>query len=223
MKGKERHFHGEAKKDSAESEPRHVAVEQTVLSQIGERGEIESTFREIDSEKREQHRDAAQECVNEKRRCSPVPVFSAPDFDEQERWYQAHLIEQKPEHEILRSERAVKRRLHHQHQRAKATSGTLREKRERKDERGQQDEQKTQTIDPDEIFGADRRNPGVAFDNLEAGCAGVEASPQHDGQNCGERVESEGDSAGIVLPGNAHQKSSRDRKQNQRCDHASHA
>ena len=93
MKGKKRHFHSEAEKDSSESQPRHIALEQTVLSQIGQRSEIESTFREINSEKGEQHRDAAEECVNEEFGRGAIAILSAPDFDEQERWDEAHLIE----------------------------------------------------------------------------------------------------------------------------------
>jgi hypothetical protein len=64
-----------------------------------------------------------------------------PDFDEQECRYQAHLVEQKPENEILRRERAVERRLHQQHQRAETATRALRKKCEREDERRQQHEQ----------------------------------------------------------------------------------
>ena len=43
-----------------------------------------------------------------------------------------------------------------------------------KDERGQEDEQQTQAIDADEIFGADRGNPGMAFNQLKAGQPWIE-------------------------------------------------
>ena len=122
VKWKERHFHREAEKDSGKGEPREIAGEQSSFSEIGERGKVERAFREINSEKRQQHRDAAEKCVNEKFRRGAVAIFAAPDFDEQKRRDQAHLVKQKPENEILRGERAVERRLHQQHQRAETAA-----------------------------------------------------------------------------------------------------
>ena len=54
----------------------------------------------------------------------------------------------------------------------------LREKCEWKDQRGEQYEQQAQAIDADQIFGADRRNPRMAFDQLEASRGGIEIPPQ---------------------------------------------
>src|SRR4029450_6074616 len=111
--------------------PRHIAREQSVFSERGQRGKIECALREVNSEERQQHRNAAEKCVKEEFSCRPVPVFAAPDFDEQKRRDKAHLVKQKPENEILRGERAVERRLHDQHERDGSALQTLREKRER--------------------------------------------------------------------------------------------
>src|SRR5206468_3101018 len=80
-----------------------------------ESGKIERSFCKIDTEEREQHRHAAEERVNKKFCRSAIPIFAAPYFNQQKCWDQAHLVEQEPKDEILRGERAVERRLHHQH------------------------------------------------------------------------------------------------------------
>src|SRR6184192_2442991 len=133
MERKQRHFHRESEEDSGEREPRDVAAKEPMFPEIGEGGEIERTFAEINPEKREQHRDTAQERVNEKFRRGVVAVFSAPDLNEQERGNEAHLVKQEPEDEVLGGERAVERRLHQQHQRAEPAAFGLDEKRERDD------------------------------------------------------------------------------------------
>src|SRR6266699_279188 len=152
MEWKQRHFHGESEEDSGKREPRDIAAEEPMFSEIGERGEIERTFGEINPEKREQHRNTAQESVNEKFRGSAVAVFAAPDFNEQERGNEAHLVKQKPKDEVLGDERAVERRLHQQHQCAEPGARALGKKREGNDQRRQQHEQKTQAIKADEVF-----------------------------------------------------------------------
>ena len=68
---------------------------------------------------------------------------------------------------------------------------TVREKREGNDERCEQDQQQTQAIDADEIFGSDARNPRVSFHELKSGGTGVEFSPQHQRAKCRERIEHE--------------------------------
>src|SRR6266853_2085541 len=133
MEGKQRHFHGEAEEDSGKSEPRDIAAEQSMFSEIGERDKIERTFGKINAEKREQHRNTAQESINEKFRRGAVAVFAAPDFNEQERGNEAHLVKQKPKDEVLGGECAVERRLHQQHQRAEPGACALGEERERDD------------------------------------------------------------------------------------------
>ena len=107
MKRKQRHFYCEANKDSGKRKPRHLACEQTVFAEACKSGKIESAFRKINSEKREQHRHAAQERINEKLGRGAVPVFAAPYFDQQKRRNQAHFVEQEPENKILGCERAV--------------------------------------------------------------------------------------------------------------------
>src|SRR6266480_8086705 len=99
MERKQRHFHGESEEDSGKREPRDIASEKPMFSEIGECGEIERTFGEINPEKREQHRNTAQESVNKKFRRSIVTVFPAPDLNEQERGNEAHLVKQEPEDE----------------------------------------------------------------------------------------------------------------------------
>ena len=155
VKREERNLDCEPEKDSGEGEPRGVAMEQASFSKSGEFGEIESSPNEINSEKRKQHRDAAEKGVEEKLRRGAVAIFAAPDFDEQECGDEAHLVKQKPQNKILRGERAVERGLHDEHERAEPAIHSLREKRERKNERGQQDEKQAQAIDADEIFRAD--------------------------------------------------------------------
>jgi len=68
--------------------------------------------------------------------------------------------------------------LHDEHQRGGSGLDALREECERDDERREQYEQETQTIDANEIFGADRGNPSMTLDHLEAGSAGIEVPPQ---------------------------------------------
>src|SRR6266567_4556690 len=130
---KQRHFHRESEEDSGKREPRDIAAEQSMFSEIGERGEIERTFGEINPEKRQQHGDAPEECVNKKFRRGAVAVFAAPNFNEQERGNKAHLVKQKPKEEILGGECAVERRLHQQHQRTERGTCRPGEKRERED------------------------------------------------------------------------------------------
>ena len=68
-----------------------------------------------------------------------------------------------------------------------------------KDERGQQDKEQTQAIDADEILGADRGNPGVAFDQLQAGGGRYRSfATASNAQIAVSSVESERDRAGVV-------------------------
>src|SRR6266481_1547384 len=88
---------------------------------------------EEDSDKREQHRNTAQESVNKKVRRGAVAVFAAPDFNEQERGNEAHLVKQKPKDEVLGGECAVERRLQQQHQCAEPGTCAVGKKREGND------------------------------------------------------------------------------------------
>ena len=112
-----------------------IAGEQSGFAETGQGREIECSFGEINSEKREEHRDAAEKCVNEKFHRGVIAVVAAVDFNEQKRREQAHLVKQKPENEILGGERAVERGLHDEHERAGAAFQALRRKGERKNER----------------------------------------------------------------------------------------
>src|SRR5437868_10496849 len=98
------HFDCEPEKNSGEGEPGESTGEQSGFSQIRQGREIESAFGEVDPEKGEEHRDTAEEGVEEKLGCGAIPIFSAPDFYEKESWDQAHLIEEEPENKILGSE-----------------------------------------------------------------------------------------------------------------------
>jgi hypothetical protein len=91
-------------------------------------------------------------------------------------------------------------------ERAGAAFKALRRKGERKNERGQQNQKQTQAVDADEIFGADRGNPGVALDDLKANCGGVEVSPQHKGIQSRDDVEYQGNRARIGVRPNADRK-----------------
>ena len=99
----------------------------------------------------------------------------------------------------------------------------MREKGERKKERCEQDEQETQAVHTQEVFGADRGNPIVAFDHLQTRRGRIEVTPQRDGQSGGERIKSESDSPGMALAHHAQDKSPGDGQQNERCDQVSHA
>src|ERR1700736_4018305 len=101
MERKERNFDRESEKDSGKGEPGDPARQQTGLPEISERGEVECASCEINPEERQQHRNATEERVNKKLRRSAVALLSAPDFDEQERRNEAHLVKQKPENKIL--------------------------------------------------------------------------------------------------------------------------
>src|SRR5207244_7227115 len=115
VKRKQRHLYCKTNKDSGERKPRQFTCQQTGFAEASKSGKIESASRQINSEKREQHRHAAEKCVKEKLRRSAVPVFAAPYFDQQKRRDQAHSVEQAPENEIRRRERAVEGRLHYEH------------------------------------------------------------------------------------------------------------
>src|SRR5438552_16514042 len=108
MKWKQRHFDCEPEKDSGKSEPSEFTREQSVFTETGERRKIECALSQINSEEGEQHRDASEEGVEEKLGRGVVAILITPDFDQQERGDQTHLVEQKPEKEILRRERAVR-------------------------------------------------------------------------------------------------------------------
>src|SRR5437773_2398708 len=60
VKQKERHFHREPKKDSGKGKPGDVAAQQSLFSETGELSEVECSHCEINSEKREQHRNTAE-------------------------------------------------------------------------------------------------------------------------------------------------------------------
>ena len=119
MKRKEWNLDRESKKDSGEGEPFNVAGQQVAgFCEIAEAGEIERAPGKIDPEKSEQHRDATEKCIKEEFCGGAVTFFASPDFNKEEGRDEAHLVEEKPENEILGGERAVERGLHNQHQRA---------------------------------------------------------------------------------------------------------
>ena len=151
---------------------------QSACSEPRQFREIESSPNEINPEKREQHRDAPEEGVEEKLRRRAIALFAAPDFDEQESRHQAHLVKEKPEEEILRGERAVKRRLHDEQQRAKTAAHPLREQREREDQRRQHNQQQAQAVHAEHVFRADARNPGVPFHELHPARRAVVVMPE---------------------------------------------
>src|SRR5205807_4601820 len=119
-------------------EPLKLADEQSAFSETGERREIECSFGKINSEKREQHGDAAEKRVNEKLHRCVIAIFAAVNFDEKKCRNQAHLVKQKPENKILGGEGAVERGLHHEHERARAAFQPLGAESERKHERCEQ-------------------------------------------------------------------------------------
>src|SRR5437667_8712867 len=109
MKWKQRHFYCEPNEDSGKRKPRQFACEQAVFAQASKSSKIKSAFCEINSEKREQHRHAAEKCIKEELGRGAIAVFASPDLDEQKCRNQAHFVKQKPENKILRGERAVER------------------------------------------------------------------------------------------------------------------
>ena len=218
VKWKKRDFDGEAEENSGEGEPFKIAGEQSAFAEISQRREIERSFGKINSEKREQHGHAAEECVNEKLYCSEVAIFATVNFDEQKRRNQAHLIKQKPENKILGGEGAVERGLHHEHERARAAFQPLGAESERKNERCQQNEKQAQTIDADEIFGTDRRNPGVALRDLQTRRSGIEFLPKQQGIKRRERVEDERDRARVFWLADVKRDRAGERNKNERTD-----
>ena len=119
VKRKERNLDRESKKDSGEGEPFKIAGKQVAgFCKIGETGEIERAPGKIDPEEREQHRHATEKGIKEEFCGGAVAFFASPDFNKEEGRDEAHLVEEKPENEILGGERAVERGLHNQHQRA---------------------------------------------------------------------------------------------------------
>jgi hypothetical protein len=113
VKRKEWHLHRESKKDSREGDPGEIARQQIPsLSEPGETGKIEGTIDKINSEKGEQHGHAAEKSVKKEFGGGSITFFASPDFYQEKRRDQAHLIEEKPENEILSRECTVKRGLH---------------------------------------------------------------------------------------------------------------
>jgi hypothetical protein len=53
-----------------------------------------------------------------------------------------------------------------------------RKQRERCQERGEYQEEEADAVNPDEVLNAERRNPAIAFHELEVGRRGVESGPQ---------------------------------------------
>ena len=198
VKWKEWDFDSEPEENSGKGEPLKFAREQSGFSETGERREIECSFGKINSEKGKKHGDAAEKCVDEKFNRRVIAIFAAVNFDEKKCRDQGHLVKQKPENEILGGERAVERRLRHEHERAGAAFEALRGKGERKHERRQQNEKQTQAIDADQIFGADRRNPDVTFDQLQARRGDVEFLPEHHRVERGERIKDERNGARVL-------------------------
>ena len=133
VKRKEWHLHRQSDKDACKSKPGEVAGEQIVFPKTRESRKIECASGQINPEKRKQHRHAAEKCVEEKLGRRAVPIFAAPDFDQQKRRDQAHFVKQEPENEILRGERSVERRLHDEHCRVETAGHGLRQKCKRHD------------------------------------------------------------------------------------------
>ena len=74
----------------------------------------------------------------------------------------------------------------------------MREKGKGKDQRGQEDEEQTQPIDPEQIFGADRGDPAMAFDQLQPDRGRIEMAPERQASSAVNAIASERDSTGVV-------------------------
>src|SRR5207244_12140519 len=88
-----RSFDCEPEKDPGKSDPCELAGQQTVFSKVGESRKVERALGEINSQERQQHRHAAEECVEEELGRRAITIFTAPDFDQQKRRDQAHFVE----------------------------------------------------------------------------------------------------------------------------------
>src|SRR5439155_26557077 len=113
-----RNLEAQAEKDSCGGEAFTVAGKQVAgFCEIGETGEIKRAPGKIDPEEREEHRYATEKGIKEEFCGGAVAFFASPDFNKEESRDETHLVEEKPENEILGGERPVERRLHNQHQR----------------------------------------------------------------------------------------------------------
>ena len=122
-------------------------------------------------------------------------------------------------------ERAIERRPHYEHRRIEPAAAWSRsgDKCEWNDERREQDEQQTQSINANQILSVDRRNPRMTLDELHTRPSGIELSPQSQRARRGDGVKYQSDDAAISLRPDPDRKRAKQRNENDGCNHANHA
>ena len=136
-----------------------------------------------EAEDGQQHQDAGGHRIQDELDGGVDAPLVAPDADQEVHRHQHRVPEDVEEEQIERDEDADHRALEQQQEDAERP-GLLAhrlpraEQRERRQEAGEDDEQQADAVDADGILDAERRDPGVALDELEVAGAGVEAAPQ---------------------------------------------
>jgi len=213
MKGEERNFDREAEQHSGEDEPRpglaKLRGEGAVGAQRGELGEIERADGGEERGEAGEHERAATDRVDDKliRGAGGGGIAAgaggaAPEFDEEEGGNEAEFPEDEPVEEIEREEDAERGALEKKEEKMKSAriagfvAGS--EERQRRDDAGEQHQQQTQAVEAEMIADVERRDPGVAFDELQAGRGRVEGGQEGGGDEQRREAEAEGDVAGAA-------------------------
>ena len=121
-------------------------------------------------------------------------MFSAPEFEQEERGHEAQFPKDEPVKKIQRSERAEQSGLEEEHQRiVKLVLLLVRrgDDREGNHDGGQREHEQAETVDPEKVIDAERRNPPKLLHELQRTGGAVEVAPQPRDQR--ERNETEDD------------------------------
>ncbi len=148
---------------------------------------------EIDSDDRQQHRDASDECVQEELDRRVFPPRAAPDADQEVHRHEADLPEDVEKEEVERDEHAQ----HPHFEREEEGEVFLRplvddprvDDRQRGQQCGQEDERYADAIDAEEVVDVERLDPRHFLDELHAGYGRIVAGPQDDRENQGRQAE----------------------------------
>ena len=148
----------------------------------------------------DQHQHAAGHRVEQELHRRVDALVVAPDADEEIHRNQHRVPEHVEQEQVEREEHAQHARFEQEHEDRELFDlaldvGPGRQQRERRQEAGEDDEHQADAVDAEVILDAERRDPRVAFDELEVGGAGREAGPQRERRGEGDERHPERDVA----------------------------
>ena len=199
MERKQRHLDGETGKKSQEEPLLHFQgkrqLAQLRQAQVGGADKSAPVLGQIDHGHQQQQ--AAGQGIEQElhRRVHAPPV--PPHADQQEYRQQGRLAEHVEQEEVQRGERADHHRGQRQHGhgeflRPQRHRNPGREKDQGRQQGGQEDQEQTETVDPQVEVDAEGRYPGVALDELHARGRAVEPEIKLQGEQEFNRAQGHG-------------------------------